>query len=73
MKRAGILLLTFVLAGVLSAPAQATPPAHAKAVGQSPEDVVAYWTAKRMRDAKPIDRARGGGKGAKTTYPFSRY
>jgi V8-like Glu-specific endopeptidase len=73
MKRAGILLLTFVLAGVLSAPAQATPPAQAKAVGQSPEEVVAYWTAKRMREAKPVERAQGSGKGAKTAYPFTRY
>jgi hypothetical protein len=72
MKRAGILLLTLFLVGVLSAPAQATPPADAKAVGQSLEEVVEYWTAKRMRDAKPVERAKGGGRG-KGTYPFTRY
>ena len=73
MKRAGTLLLTLFLAGVLSTPAQATPPAHAKAVGQSREEVVEYWTAERMREAKPVARARGGGKGQKGAYPFQRY
>ena len=73
MKRAGILLLTLFLVGVLSAPAQATPPAHAKAVGQSRDEVVAYWTAERMREATPVARARGGGKGQKGAYPFTRY
>ncbi len=73
MKRAGILLLTLFLAGVLSAPAHATPPAHAKAVGQSRAEVVDYWTAERMREAKPVARARAGGKGPKSAYPFTRY
>jgi hypothetical protein len=72
MKRAGILLLTLFLVGVLSAPAQATPPADAKAVGQSREEVVEYWTAQRMREAKPVERAKGSGRG-KATYPFTRY
>jgi hypothetical protein len=73
MKRAGILLLGIVMAGVLSAPAHATPPAHAKAVGQSREEVVAYWTAERMRNAKPVERARGGKPSKTSQYPFTRY
>ena len=73
MKRAGILLLTLFLVGVLSTPAQATPPAQAKAVGQSRDDVVAYWTAERMREAKPVAQAKPGGKGPKAAYPFTRY
>lgn len=73
MKRAGTLLLTLFLAGVLSAPAQATPPAHAKAVGQTPDEVVAYWTAERMREAKPVERQRAGRKSPKAAYPFTRY
>jgi hypothetical protein len=73
MKRAGTLLLTLFLLGVLSTPAQATPPAQAKAVGQSRDEVVAYWTAERMREAKPVARARGGSRGQKTAYPFTRY
>jgi hypothetical protein len=74
MKRAVTVLLTLALAGLLSAPAQATPPAHAKAVGQSRDEVVAYWTAKRMREATPVARAKGGSaKGPKASYPFTRY
>jgi len=40
MKRAGILLLTLLLIGVVAAPAHATPPAQAKAVDQSRAEVV---------------------------------
>jgi V8-like Glu-specific endopeptidase len=72
MKRAVTVLLAFVGLAVFSAPAQAVPPAHAKAVGQSRDDVVAYWTAERMRNAKPVERVKGGARG-KQTYPFTRY
>jgi hypothetical protein len=73
MKRAVVVLLGIVMAGVFSAPAEATPPAHAKAVGQSPEEVIAYWTAERMRNAKPVERAKGGSKPSRGQYPFTRY
>jgi hypothetical protein len=72
MKRAGTVLLALFLVGVLSAPAQAAPPAHAQAVGQSREEVVQYWTAERMRNAKPVQAAKGG-NAAKGAYPFTRY
>jgi hypothetical protein len=72
MRRAGILLLTLVLLGLLSAPAHATPPAAAKAVGQSRSEVVAYWTAERMRNATPVEAAKAG-QGPKAAYPFTRY
>jgi hypothetical protein len=72
MKRAGILLLALVALAILSAPAQAVGPAKAKAVQQSRADVVSYWTAKRMRNAQPVEQAKGG-KGPKAAYPFTRY
>lgn len=75
MKRAGVLLAALFALGVLSPPAQAVPPAKAKAVGQSRDEVVAYWTAERMRGAKPVERAKGGKQpqSRKQTYPFTRY
>ena len=73
MKRTGTLLLALAALAVPAATAQATAPAEVKAVAQSPSEVVAYWTAKRMREAKPVARAKGAGRGGKTSYPFTRY
>ncbi|HZB74742.1 MAG TPA: hypothetical protein VE526_00865 [Solirubrobacteraceae bacterium] len=73
MKRAAVLLLVLGLFAVLATTAQADPPAHAKAVGQSPAEVAAYWTQDRMRNAEPVELAAGGGKGSKGSYPFTRY
>ena len=73
MKRAAVLLLVLGLFAVPATTAQADPPAHAKAVGQSPAEVVAYWTKERMRNAKPVELAAGGGKSSKSSYPFTRY
>src|SRR5215218_3209723 len=72
MKRA-VTLLGLFLAGVIVAPAQATPPADVKQVGQSREEVLAYWTAERMRNAKPAPLARGGKAAKGSQYPFTRY
>ena len=74
MKRAGFLLLSLALLGLFSAPAQAAQPAEVKAVQQSRAEVVAYWTAERMRTAKPLDLAAGQkGRKPRVTYPFTRY
>jgi hypothetical protein len=74
MKRAGILLLALALLGGLAAPGQAAQPARAKAVDQSRADVVAYWTAERMRAATPLDIVKGAGrKRPALAYPFTRY
>jgi V8-like Glu-specific endopeptidase len=73
MKRAVTVLLAFAALTVFSAPAQAVPPAHVKAVGQSRAEVVAYWTAARMRNAKPRELAKGNTARGKVTYPFTRY
>ncbi len=73
MKRAGFLLLMLVLLGLLSAPAHAAQPAKVKAVEQSRAEVVAYWTAERMRSAIPLDAARAAGGKKQLAYPFTRY
>ena len=74
MKSACILLLALFAAALFAAPAQAAPPVHAKAVGKSAADVIAYWTDERMRNAKPAPLARGNGAGKKSAqYPFTRY
>jgi hypothetical protein len=74
MKRAGTLLVGLLIGGgVISAPAHATPPADAKRVDQTRAEVVAYWTAKRMREAKPVELAKGGSNAGRGAYPFTRY
>ena len=74
MKRAATLLLVLGLLAVLgTAPAQAAPGVKAKAVGQDPAQVAAYWTKARMRSAKPVAKVQGGGKPARSAYPFTRY
>jgi hypothetical protein len=74
MKGAGVLLLALVLLGGLAARGQAARPAKAKAVGKSRADVVAYWTADRMRSAIPLDVVRGGaGKRAPAAFSFTSY
>ena len=69
MSRATILAV--LLVGVLAAPAAAAPKKNPK----SPEDTAAYWTAERMQNAKPRDRAKpgGGGGGPGRTSDWSRY
>src|SRR5215208_2612795 len=74
MKRAGILLLALAALAALVAPAQAAKPAKVKAVAQSRSDVLAYWTAERMRTAVPLAAAKGAqGKRPKAQFPFTRY
>jgi hypothetical protein len=73
MKRAGLLLLTFVLLGWLGAPARAAQPAKVEAVEQSRAEVVAYWTAERMRSAIPLNSPRAAGGKKHQSYPFTRY
>lgn len=75
MKRAGILLVALLLAGVLAGPAWAAQPAEVKTVDQTRAEVVEYWTAERMRSAIPLDltTAGPGGKHGKAAIPFTRY
>jgi hypothetical protein len=74
MKGAGVLLLALVLLGGLAASGQAAQPAAAEVVDQPRADVVAYWTAERMRNAIPVDVVRGGAGGrARAAFPFTRY
>ncbi len=65
-RLAGALLAALLLTALL--------PAGALAKKKSPEDIAAYWTDERMRDAKPRERAKpgGGGGGGKTT-DWTRY
>jgi hypothetical protein len=64
------LVLASVLVGALATPAAAAPVKNSK----SPQQTSAYWTAERMKNAKPRERAKpsGGGGGAQTT-GWSRY
>lgn len=59
MRRVLVVLLAVLCSAVLPATA------HAAAVSapakQTPAEVHAYWTAERMRDAKPKEQERGGG------------
>jgi V8-like Glu-specific endopeptidase len=75
MRRAGILLLAFVLLGALVAPAQAAKPAKATAVDQSRAEIVKYWTEDRMENAIPLDVVEGadGVKLPRLDIPFTRY
>jgi hypothetical protein len=75
MMRAGFLLLTLVLLGLLSAPALAAKPAATHDVAQPRAEVVKYWTAERMRNATPLDVVKGpaAGKKPRAAYPFTRY
>lgn len=46
-----------------------------KHVGQLRADVQSYWTAERMRDARPADRVLGakGARSFKAAFPFSSH
>ena len=78
MKRLGTLVVLLLTYGVLAGAAEARK-VESQRVTQSRDDVVAYWTAERMRDATPAERklkdfAKGsGGKpapaGAATEVP----
>ena len=59
MRHVLLLPLALLLLALLPAAAQAA--AVGKATGQSADEVRAYWTEERMRDAKPKERERGGG------------
>ena len=62
--------LTILIAGLLAAPAAAAPSKNRK----SPQQTSAYWTAERMKNAKPRERARpGGGGGGAQPSDWSRY
>ena len=74
MKRALVLVLALAVTGALAGSAQAARSVGAKAVGKSPAEVAAYWTAARMKNAKPAERAKGNGNARpKQSYPFTRY
>jgi V8-like Glu-specific endopeptidase len=67
MTKAATYLLAAVLAGALATPAAAAP----KKNPQSPEETAAYWTAERMKNAKPRERVKpggGAGGGAQTDW-----
>lgn len=59
MQPTARLLLAALLAGLLATPAGAAPKKNPK----SPQQTSAYWTAERMKNAKPRDRAKPGGGG----------
>jgi V8-like Glu-specific endopeptidase len=59
MRRALTILLALTLGGVLAAPAVGAPKRNPKKAAE----VSAYWTAERMKNAKPRERARPGGGG----------
>lgn len=73
IKRALMLALALVVLTALTGTAQAAQSVSAHAVGKSPSEVAAYWTAERMKKAKPVERARGAGKRPRQSYPFTRY
>jgi hypothetical protein len=70
MARLQSIVLALVLSAVAATPAVAAPKKNPK----SPGETSAYWSAKRMENAKPRDRAKpgGGGGGGKVT-DWSRY
>jgi V8-like Glu-specific endopeptidase len=59
MPKFSPLLLAALLAGAVATPAVAAPKSNPK----SPQETSAYWTAERMKNAKPRERARPGGGG----------
>ena len=58
MRHVSLLFLALLFLALLPAAAQAAAVGHA--VKQKPEDVRAYWTEERMRDAKPKQNKRPG-------------
>src|SRR4051812_3969698 len=65
MKRSGAVLVLLLTYGVVTGAAEARK-VESQHVTQSPDDVAAYWTAERMRDAKPAERKpTANGKGGK--------
>lgn len=71
MKRFGSVLVLLFTFGLLAGAAEARK-VEAQRVAQSPAEVRAYWTAERMRNAKPAERklvarAKGGGGKSSTS------
>ena len=71
MKRIAALGVLVATCWPLAGAAHADKPSSKK-VGQSRDEVVEYWTASRMRDAKPVEKrridfAKGGGKSSSGT------
>ena len=64
-------LLATVLVAALAPPAAAAPKKNPK----SPQETAAYWSAERMKAAKPRERAKpgGGGGGGGQPSDWSRY
>ena len=60
MSNAARILLAAFMAGALATPAAAAPKKNPK----SPQETSAYWTAERMKTAKPRERAKPGGGGS---------
>ncbi|HUR84565.1 MAG TPA: hypothetical protein VMY78_04410 [Solirubrobacteraceae bacterium] len=75
MPNAARLLLAVILAAAIASPAAAAPKKNTK----SPAATAAYWTAEKMKNAKPRERAKPGGGGggagaadwARTTVPLA--
>jgi V8-like Glu-specific endopeptidase len=70
LKRLSLPILVLVALAATPSLADARSVA-AKRVRDSHQAVIAYWTADRMRSAKPVERAKGGGSGQGSTYPFT--
>jgi hypothetical protein len=68
-------LLSLALFLALTSVALAAPPDRVdlKHVTKSRQAIVDYWTAERMRNAIPVERARGASPKAKPTAAFSSY
>jgi V8-like Glu-specific endopeptidase len=56
-RREAILVLTFVLCAGWATVADARPVVHKSK--QTPSEVVNFWTAERMKNAKPVERVAG--------------
>jgi hypothetical protein len=74
MRHAGTMLLALLLAALFAGAAQAAKPAKVKEVQKSSAAVKDYWTAKKMRNAIPLDLTTGpADKRRKAAIPFTRY
>jgi V8-like Glu-specific endopeptidase len=62
LKRIVVLLVAVIAFALAAATAQAKQ-VESKKVAKSPDEVAAYWTPERMRDARPAPAAKPGGGG----------
>ena len=69
MSRFTLAVLAVVASAAVATPASAAPKHNTK----SPSETSAYWTAERMKNAKPRERARPGGGGGGGGADWSSY